>query len=63
MHNNPGRTAHPKATAQPPCPEFTEAELAALDREYAQAKTSGALIRLEVEAAMRMDPVQSWGLA
>jgi hypothetical protein len=63
MQNNPGRAAHPTAAVPPPCPEFTEAELAALDRAHAKAKTSGALIRLEVEAAMRMDPVHSQGFA
>ncbi|NVM91113.1 hypothetical protein FHT32_004777 [Variovorax sp. SG517] len=64
MQNNPGRTAQAKPAAKPaPRPEFTDEELQAFDRAYAQAKQTGALIRLETEAAMRIDTPRAWGLA
>ena len=64
MHKNPGQTAQANPAAMPaPCPEFTDEELQAFDRAYAQAKQTGALIRLETEADMRIDPAPSWGLA
>lgn len=64
MQNTPGQTARANPAAMPaPCPEFTDEELQAFDRAYAQAKQTGALIRLETEAAMRIDTARSWGLA
>jgi hypothetical protein len=64
MQNNLGRTAHAKPAAVAPTGhDFTEEQLIAFDRAYAQAKQTGALNRLETEAAMRIDTAPSWGLA
>ncbi|MEZ2297281.1 hypothetical protein [Variovorax sp. RCC_210] len=56
MHNNPGRTAHAKPTAVAPTGhDFTEEQLIAFDRAYAVAKDTGALVRLQVAAAVNLD--------
>ncbi|CAN7455849.1 hypothetical protein LJR099_003072 [Variovorax paradoxus] len=56
MHNNPGRTAHSKpAAVSPPTVEFTEEQLIAFDRGYAAAKDTGALVQLQVAAAVNLD--------
>jgi hypothetical protein len=56
MQNTPGQTAHAKpAAVSPDGHDFTEAQLIAFDRAYAAALDTGALDRLRVAAAVRLE--------
>ena len=56
MHTTPGRHAHPLAAkASQPAADFTEEQLIAFDRAYAAAKDTGALVHLQLAAAVNLD--------